>query len=590
MSELKATTIRRKFKTFCDFFERTIREKDLVYDEGYNRDQALEEIEKIKTSANAARSFTIAFVGEYSSGKTTLINLLTGHDYKTGADVSTEAPQEVSWNGITLIDTPGLGSGRPEHDTATEEWLARADLLVYILTPDLLTSQAGERFLTMLDRYKREGELMLVMNQIDKEENSLDVYRSELQKALDPRPLADYFPTFVSAEYKRKSLLDKYSKDEQEEFMRDSRFETFLENLNHFVLDRRERAALTTPLTWLEVLLRKIRFRNQYDKEDCLIDKKLSVVEEAQRDTRNAFRDYSEKLQDYAKETRGHLFRHLEEGAHDVKEHLEKDLREFEERLAKAIQDQETLDEIAQIWDELLRQNTTLDQSPLAKTVFSRIEHMATLKEILGKIALESFDSEIRSPFEKIKENFHEFEQRFESNLPEGMERMEDVMHSTNILSASGKLLGKIDKNTVLKVGHAFGMKFKPFGAIKIANKFSKAVPVLTVAAALWEGYAHIKEKQKQKEADQQKREWKESVKGVLDEAVKYTCEETHKVLFQPLEELLDITRRILLQKKSDLAKYSTDMASVRKEFEETRDQCRLLYDEIYGTETDEEP
>src|SRR5680860_213961 len=116
MSELKSSAIRNKLNMLCDFFERTIREKELVYDEGFNQEAALKEIKEIKTEVNTTRSFTMAFVGEYSSGKTTLINLLTNQDYETGTDVSTQTPQEVSWNGITLIDTPGLGSGRLEHD------------------------------------------------------------------------------------------------------------------------------------------------------------------------------------------------------------------------------------------------------------------------------------------------------------------------------------------------------------------------------------------------------------------------------------------------------------------------------------------
>jgi len=35
MSELKATAIRKKLNMLCDFFERIIREKELVYDKGF---------------------------------------------------------------------------------------------------------------------------------------------------------------------------------------------------------------------------------------------------------------------------------------------------------------------------------------------------------------------------------------------------------------------------------------------------------------------------------------------------------------------------------------------------------------------------
>ena len=155
MSELKSTAIRRKIQEITDFFERTAHSHDLVYDKGLTKEIALAEIEKIRLLIKNATPFSIAFVGEYSSGKTTIIGLLTGNSLKVGTDVSTEKAYKLQWNNITIIDTPGLGSGYEEHDRITEEWLAGADLLVYVLTPDLFTSQSGQRFKDMLDKYRR---------------------------------------------------------------------------------------------------------------------------------------------------------------------------------------------------------------------------------------------------------------------------------------------------------------------------------------------------------------------------------------------------------------------------------------------------
>ena len=74
-------------------------------------------------------------------------------------------------------------------------------LLIYFLTPDLLTSFAGRRFHDILKKYNRKQELMLVMNMIDIEGNDIEIYKNELQSAIDPTPLDDYFPTFISAKY-----------------------------------------------------------------------------------------------------------------------------------------------------------------------------------------------------------------------------------------------------------------------------------------------------------------------------------------------------------------------------------------------------
>jgi hypothetical protein len=46
----------------------------------------------------------------------------------------------------------------------------------------------------MLDEFKRDHELMLVMNMIDQEGNPVEVYAEVLQAVLDPRPLENTIP------------------------------------------------------------------------------------------------------------------------------------------------------------------------------------------------------------------------------------------------------------------------------------------------------------------------------------------------------------------------------------------------------------
>ncbi len=111
---------------------------------------------------------------------------------------------------------------------------------------------------------------------------------------------------------------------------------------------------------------------------------------------------------------------------------------------------QELLDDYAGIWDELQRQNSTLDQSPIAKTVFSNIDSTARLKAILGKVPGEYTSPDKHSFFEKMQATFHELYQRSGMNIPE---EMQDVMNSRNILSATGKCPTEIDRNMILKPG-----------------------------------------------------------------------------------------------------------------------------------------
>ena len=57
----------------------------------------------------------LVFIGQYSAGKSSLIKMLTGEDVKIGAKITTQNTGSYMWNGIEIIDTPGIHSGlRPD--------------------------------------------------------------------------------------------------------------------------------------------------------------------------------------------------------------------------------------------------------------------------------------------------------------------------------------------------------------------------------------------------------------------------------------------------------------------------------------------
>ena len=70
---------------------------------------------------------TVAFIGQYSAGKSTIISALTGRrDIHIDADIATDKTASYDWNGIRVIDTPGLFTDRHDHDEITYEALAKA--------------------------------------------------------------------------------------------------------------------------------------------------------------------------------------------------------------------------------------------------------------------------------------------------------------------------------------------------------------------------------------------------------------------------------------------------------------------------------
>ena len=581
MSQLKSTIIRNQIHDMCEFCISLVKEKSLRYDVGLDRETALKELTSIIEEVDKGGEFTVAFVGEYSSGKTTLINLLTSTHRQTGTDVTTDEPYKMRWNNVWVIDTPGLGSGRLEHDKKTEEWLAAADLLVYVVTPDLFGSGSGARFMQMLDKYKRAHEMMIVVNMIDKEGNDISVYREELQVALGHRPLDNYYPTFMSARYKEQSLDESQPAERRVRLSQRSRFDTFLENLNAFVLDRRERASLTTPLTRLQVLMQKVRFNTEYDKEEALLNLRMSAFEKALREVKHAYADLKEEMGDVASATSGTIFDALGNPPSDFEAFCNGQLESFNKRRDDCIT--RLADSMDSTLELLQSENQEIDVSPLAQEVKIHIEGSDDLKDLFESFVPPTAAAGHKDTMAELKASIQELSRVSGKDIPK---EWSGVLGSSTIFEAASKLVGKVDRNVVLKVGHILGHKFPPWGAVKLAAKFAKAVPLLNVAGAAWEIAAHQHEKQKKEEAARELLEFKTKVKAMLLESVDKVTHGVYEQLVSNIEKVILAGLELTKEKRSKLATYAKEYNESYKELEAKRTQCMLLYDDIYGTET----
>jgi len=87
----------------------------------------------------------VALAGQYSAGKSTILRALTGRDaIAVGAGIVTDAPRRYDWNGVTVIDTPGIHIEiRPDHDALTYDAISNADLMLFVVTNELFDSHIG---------------------------------------------------------------------------------------------------------------------------------------------------------------------------------------------------------------------------------------------------------------------------------------------------------------------------------------------------------------------------------------------------------------------------------------------------------------
>lgn len=136
--------------------------------------------------------FTIVVVGEFNSGKSSVINAMFGRKLRVEGPVPVDDrisilrygdmgsrtaehalsafiveqhyPIEFLRN-ITLVDTPGTNSIIQRHQEITEDFIPRADLVLFVTSIDRPLSESERRFLQLIREWGKK--VVFVLNKID---------------------------------------------------------------------------------------------------------------------------------------------------------------------------------------------------------------------------------------------------------------------------------------------------------------------------------------------------------------------------------------------------------------------------------------
>jgi GTP-binding protein EngB required for normal cell division len=191
---------------------------------------------------------TVAFIGQYSAGKSTIISALTGRrNICIGSNITTDKTAIYDWNGIRVIDTPGLFTERNDHDEITYDAINKTDLLVFCLTYMLFDSLTAENFKKLAYEKGYRWKMMLVINKMSdeagEEDEKIANYCKSLTEAIKPYSLDEFPLCFIDAKDYCGGV------DEKDEFLIEvSRFQTFTDALNTFVKRRGSLAKFDTPV------------------------------------------------------------------------------------------------------------------------------------------------------------------------------------------------------------------------------------------------------------------------------------------------------------------------------------------------------
>ena len=429
--------------------------------------------------ATDRKELSLAFVGQYSSGKSTIISAMTGDkQIKIDANVATDVVSKYEWNNILLMDTPGILAGKKEsHDEATKEALKESDLIFYVLTSQLFDDIIFNNFIDLAYNQRLADKMFIVINKMGMESGEYDElvenYTGSLQKIFAERGYSlDQFPV---------AFIDAYDyiqgEDEKdEEFIKLSHFGRFLDMLNAFV-DQKGliKKQFDTPVRILQSYLKNIQVAE--------VDKTIS----------DFYNQFEQKLTSSEKELKRDVEQVLswfDSSCMNEVINLSSEIGAIDEEAVWTQKQNDLSNKLSNMISEASdRIDTSINQN------YDRL--LKEMSEFSGKEALvkytESIDAKINSPSISVEEKKSLTTQRNSLTylLKQGANKVSSMAPGVNSISggisgASGSTLHE----GVLTIGHFFGKKFKPWEAVRWASNIGKVakfgIPVLATGLDIW--------------------------------------------------------------------------------------------------------
>ena len=133
--------------------------------------------------------FLVVVVGEFNAGKSSLLNALVGEVVlEEGVTPTTSQIHVIRWGEtvsrtehgdgveevhlplpmlqeITLVDTPGTNALERRHETLTEEYVPRSDLVLFVTSSDRPLSESERQFLQRVRQWGKK--VVVVVNKVD---------------------------------------------------------------------------------------------------------------------------------------------------------------------------------------------------------------------------------------------------------------------------------------------------------------------------------------------------------------------------------------------------------------------------------------
>ena len=453
----------------------------------------IEEIENQKL-------LTVALIGQYSAGKSTIISALTGNkSIKIDADIATDKTTDYEWNNVLLTDTPGLWTDRKDHDDITYKKIKESDLLIYCLTSDLFDDIILENFKKIAFEEKQKNKMMVVVNKMSMESGEYSElvgnYKKSLNDSLEPYKIDEFPLCFIDAADYIEGV------DENENELKElSHFNDFVKLINIFIKEKGIWAKFSTPiyrtisfidnsilsitskdnkefLILINRIEKEVRFKKQlaYNRVAPLIMELSSTIISYSNDITSKIGVESIDFDSMQKEI-------------DIK--IKKDIEETQIKI------QEVLNEINEELNNTIKE---LFDSDLGKYVLDSINNS---KLNINNVSLIDF-TEIMSNFSSIS--------NITGKVAGSVKNFIGANNAGLILKAKDLASGNQAVEIVKNIGHFFGVKFQPWGAINIVKNIGNVAnflgPILSIFSIGMEVANFVKDEENAKKLSRAKQD-----------------------------------------------------------------------------------
>jgi len=436
---------------------------------------------------------SLVFTGAYGTGKSSLIKALTDGeaDVAIAADIATDRVSEHDWNNVvTLIDTPGMHAGLAEHDAIAEDALIRADLVLFTVTVGLFDDDSTAQLRHVLDDLgKREQAIIVITNSA-----GMTAAPGVRAEAVRVAARGDDVP-FVECDsglYLRS--LSESDPQRQARLIAASNMEAVAQTVNELAVQRGQLARHRQPFQQIRAIAEEAIARIADDPADAAMLRTLARHRKALTDheglieaTASAaasqflatcsnaaehFADAVEAADDAnAADPQGPARLASVEAAEDV---LQRALQGSMQRLSNEI-DAIITTQMQDLRSEMLE----IDSGPSAQYISS----------MAGPVVEMPDGPNVPSYTKRSPETSS---MRLPSWLPDAQEMLGNFAGFWGAGQGMKSSSGTTGHRIVLEVGDLLGKKFKPWGAVKIANGIgkvasitSKSLPVVINVAAV---------------------------------------------------------------------------------------------------------